>query len=185
MIDTLLRLNWVDIVVVILIIRVVYISVKSGFPVEIFKLLGTICAIYFSLHYYIVLGDLLRGYFTSIIPEAYFNFLCFFALALLGYFLFFLLRTALYHFVDVKAVPALSKWGGLIAGLIRDILLIGLIVFTLSISTVSYLENSVNKSYIASRFSKVAPVTYSWIWNNITSRFISNERFNNTVLEAK
>ena len=185
MIDALLRLNWVDIIVVILIIRVSYISVKSGFPVEIFKLLGTICAIYLSLHYYIIFGDLLRGYFTSIIPEAYFNFLCFLALALLGYFLFFLLRTALYHFVDVKAVPALSKWGGLITGLLRDILLISLIVFAFSISTVTYLASSANKSYIASRFSKVAPVTYSWIWNNITSKFIPNEKFNNAVLETE
>ena len=41
MIDALLQLNWVDIIVVILIIRVAYISVKSGFPVEIFKLLDT------------------------------------------------------------------------------------------------------------------------------------------------
>ena len=185
MIDALLQLNWVDIIVVILIIRIGYISVKGGFPVEIFKLLGTICAIYLSLHFYINLGNLLRGYVTSIIPEAYFNFFCFFALALLGYFLFFLLRTALYHFVDIKAVPALSKWGGLITGFLRDILLIGLIVFAFSISSVTYLADSANKSYVASRFSKVAPLTYSWIWNNITSKFIPNEKFNNTVLEAK
>jgi len=185
MIDVLLRLNWVDIIVIILVIRVSYISVKSGFPVEVFKLLGTICSIYLSLHYYLVLGDLLRGSFTSVIPENYLNFLCFLALASLGYLLFFLLRTALYHFVDVKAVPALSKWGGLITGLLRDILLIGLIVFAFSISTVSYLSESANKSYIASRFLKTAPATYSWIWNNITSKFIPNEKFNKTVVESE
>ena len=185
MIDALLQLNWVDIIVVILIIRVGYISIKSGFPVEIFKLLGTICAIYLSLHYYISLGNLLRGYFTSMIPENYFNFICFIALTLLGYFLFFLFRTALYHFVDVKAVPALSKWGGLVTGFLRDILLIGLIIFAFSISSVTYLANSANKSYIASRFSQVAPSTYSWIWNNITSKFIPSEKFNNAVLEDK
>ena len=109
----------------------------------------------------------------------------FLSVLVFDYFLFFLFRTALYHFVDVKAVPALSKWGGLVTGFLRDILLIGLIIFAFSISSVTYLANSANKSYIASRFSKVAPATYSWIWNNITSKFIPSEKFNNAVLEDK
>ncbi|MGA2775556.1 MAG: CvpA family protein [Candidatus Omnitrophota bacterium] len=185
MLDILLQLNWVDIVIVILVVRVCYISVKSGFIVEIFKLSGTICAIYLSLHYYMVLGVRLQGNsYASAVPANYFDFLCFFALTLLGYFLFFLLRSVLYRFMELKAVPALSKWGGFITGLCRSVFLTGLIIFAFSISTVSYLKDSGNKSYIGSRLSKVAPATYSWIWNNLTSKFIPQEKFNNTVLET-
>ena len=186
MLDILRQLNWVDIVIAVLVIRICYISIKSGFPVEIFKLLGTLCAIYLSLHYYLVLGDMLGGIsFVSAIPKAYFDFLCFLILALIGYLLFFLLRAIFYHFIDLKAVPALSKWGGFIAGLARAALLIGLIVFIFSISTVGYLQSSADNSYIGSRFSKVAPLTYAWIWNNITSKFAKNEKFNAFALLSK
>ena len=49
------QFNWVDIFVIILSVRVLYIAVKNGLPVELFKLLGTIAAIYLSLHYYTIL----------------------------------------------------------------------------------------------------------------------------------
>ncbi|MFA5275817.1 MAG: CvpA family protein [Candidatus Omnitrophota bacterium] len=184
MLDILLQLNWVDIIIVILVFRVCYISIKGGFIIEIFKLCGTICAIYLSLHYYMVLGARLQGKsYVSVVPANYFDFFCFFALALLGYFIFFLLRSALYRFMELKAIPALSKWGGFITGLFRSVFLTSLIIFAFSISTINYFEESGNKSYIGSRLSKVAPLTYSWIWNNLTSKFIPQEKFNNNVLE--
>ena len=51
--DSLKQINWVDIFAVILLIRVCYISIKTGFLTEIFKLLGTVCAILLACHYYV------------------------------------------------------------------------------------------------------------------------------------
>ncbi len=45
------QLNWVDIFVLIVLLRTAYISRKAGLPREFFKLLGTVLAIYLSLHF--------------------------------------------------------------------------------------------------------------------------------------
>jgi len=182
MLDILMQFNWFDLFILILIARICYISVKTGFVVELFKLAGTICSVYLALHFYMSLGAKLQGNSFVIIPAKFFDFLCFLALVGLGYFIFFLLRTALYRFMEVKTMPALGKWGGLAVGIARSIFLASLIAFIFSISTVAYLKNSRDKSYIGSRISAVAPATYSWIWNNLTSKFSPKENLNTEAL---
>ena len=59
-IEFLKGLNWVDVFVVILLIRITYIAVKTGLSVEVFKSLGTVCAVYLALHYYINSGKFLN-----------------------------------------------------------------------------------------------------------------------------
>jgi hypothetical protein len=81
-------------------------------------------------------------------------------------------------------VPVLNKWGGLVLGILRGFLLAGLIIFMLAISTLTYLRNSAIKSYLGKGLFKVAPATYSWLWGNITSKFMTNEKFNKTILEV-
>jgi len=184
MFNFLLRLNWVDIVIVILVVRICYISIKTGFVPEIFKLAGIICAIYLALHYYMSLGaSLQKNSFASVVPPEYFDFICFLALAGLGYLIFFLLRGGLYRLMEVKTIPAVAKWGGIITGLLRCYFTVGLIVFAFSISTVRYFKDSGAKSYIGSRLSDVAPATYSWIWDNLASKLSPNEKVNSTVLK--
>jgi uncharacterized membrane protein required for colicin V production len=54
--DVINRLNWIDLVFVILLIRTGYVAVRNGFLVEIFKISGTILAIYLGCHYYAFLA---------------------------------------------------------------------------------------------------------------------------------
>ena len=70
-------------------------------------------------------------------------------------------------------------------GAARAFLFAGLIIFMLAISTITYFKNRVNDSYLGSRFFKIAPATYGWLWNNITSKFMLGEKFNNTILEVE
>jgi uncharacterized membrane protein required for colicin V production len=180
------QFNWVDIVVVILLFRIGYIAIKSGLSVEIFKLLGTILAIYTSLHYYTIASDFIRGFISNKeIPLEFLDFLCFLVLAIFTYLVFVLLRSILYRFLRMEAAPRLNKWGGLVLGLIRGFLVIGLIVFLLVISSIGYLKNSVGNSYLGKRFFKVAPATYSWLWDSIMSKFMGGEKLNKTVLEVE
>jgi uncharacterized membrane protein required for colicin V production len=184
--DILHQLRWLDLVVIILLVRIGYIAIKSGLSVEIFKLLGTLLATYIALHYYTIGSDYLRTIITyKEVPLELLDFFSFLLLAISGYSVFVLLRSIFYRFIKMEAVPGLNKWGGLVLGAARGLLFVGLIVFALAISSVSYLKNSVADSYSGRRILKVAPAAYAWLWGSIGSKFMSGDVFNKTVTEVQ
>jgi len=180
------QLNWVDLVIIILLFRIGYIAIKNGLQVEIFKLLGTILAIYASLHYYTITSDYVRSLINKKeVPLEFLDFLSFSVLAILSYLAFVLLRSIFYRFIKMEAVPRLNKWGGFVLGLGRAFLLAGLVVFALTVSSITYLRNSAAGSYSGRRLFNVAPAAYSWLWNSIASKFMSGEKFNETIAEVQ
>ena len=183
MFDCLRRLNWVDIFVVILLIRIGYISLKTGFSVEIFKLLGTVCAIYLACHYYIRAGSLL-GSFTPLKAESwieFLNFISFFILAFSGYFIFAIIRTIFNILIKMEAISLLNRWGAVGLGIARGGLFASLLFFTVSLSNISYLKNSLSNSLSGSTLLKLTLRVYSSLWNNLMFRFTGKEAFNSAV----
>ncbi len=178
--------NWVDVFFVILLIRICYVAIKNGFSVELFKLLGTLSAVYLSLHYYIIFPDYIVGRIgAKNIPLEYLTFFSFIALAILGYLIFMLLSRVFSRFIQLEAVPNLNKWGSLILSIIRSFLLVSLIIFIFVIAPTGYFRNSVNNSYSGKRLFKIAPTTYTWVWNSIMSKFRTQEKFNETILQIQ
>lgn len=180
------QINWVDIFVVILFIRACYISSRQGLPVEFFKLLGTIAAIYLSLHYYTIFADFIRVRVKlPDIPLQFLDFVCFVLCAVLGFIFFTVLQKLFCRYLSIDSLPDLNKWGGLILGVIRGFLFISLVMFMLNISTISYLKKSVNESYSKKYLFQPAPATYSFLWNSFFSRYMTQEKFNKTILEVQ
>lgn len=179
------QFNFLDIVILIILFRICYIAVTMGLPIEFFKLLGVLCATYVSLHYYISLSDIIqRSYLPKNMPPEFMDFLIFLILAAAGYLISVALRSTFYRFIKMEAVPKINKIGGFILGLARGFFAVGLIVYALAISTVSYLTLSVKHSYLGSRAFSIAPQTYSWLWSNLFSKFSLNEKPNPVVSDV-
>lgn len=177
--------NFLDLIIVITVFRICYVALKTGLVVEIFKLLGVLFATYISLHYYISISDIIQNRFLPPgMPLEFFDFLIFIFLFGAGYMLFVALRVTLYRFIKLEALPAINKTGGLLLGLLRGFFVTGVLVFMLSISTTSYLSRSVKHSYLGNRAIFILPNTYSWLWDNIFSKFSAKDNFNPTVNEA-
>ncbi|MFA5096777.1 MAG: CvpA family protein [Candidatus Omnitrophota bacterium] len=188
LLNILKQVNWVDIFILAVIIRTSAIAAKSGFPVELFKFLGTLAAVYFSLHYYTLLAGYAAEWLPLLsrkMPFAFLEFIVCVILAGAGYAVFILLRSIFYSFLKMEAVSTLNKWGGLALGIARGICLSSLLVFMMFISSISYLATSARTSYSGKRVFAVAPDTYSWLWENVGSRFCLNEKFNAGVTAAK
>lgn len=180
------QFNWVDIFVLILLLRICYIAVKNGFPVEFFKLCGTVFAVYLALHYYTSLSDIIRQrMFGPKMPLQFLDFLCFLFLSIAGYLIFVLLRQVFCRFIKMEAAPKLNKWGGLILGACRGVLLSSLVIFAFIISHVAYFKNSAYGSYSGRRLFKVAPAAYAKIWESFASKFMAREKFNEVVAEVE
>lgn len=180
------QFNWIDIFVIIIALRICYVAVKSGFLAEFFKILGTIFAIYLSLHYFTALSEFIQEHIPQkAIPMEFLDFLSFLELAIVGYLVFAILRQIILRFIKMEAVPKLSRWGGLILGVARIFLLTSLIMFTLVISTITYFSRSVTASYSGKYLFKIAPAVYSSLWNGLVSKFATKERFNQDVLDIQ
>ena len=186
LLNILKQFNWVDVFFVILLIRICYVAIKNGFSVELFKLLGTLSAVYLSLHYYIIFSDdIVSRISEKFKPLEDLTFFSFIALAVLGYLIFMLLGKVFSRFIQMEAVPNLNKWGSLILSIIRSFLLVSLIIFVFVIAPTAYFRNSVSNSYSGKRLFKIAPATYTWVWNSIMSKFQTQEKFNETILQIQ
>lgn len=185
--ETVKQFNWIDIFIILLLIRVYIIALKTGLPAELFKLSGTIAAIYIGMHYYTNVGNfMVQRLNMQNIPLEITDFVAFVVLISLTYGFFALMREFFSRFIKLEAVPQLNKWGGLALGFIRGIFLASLVCYMFTISSIEYFKKSVNVSYLGkSYFNQVAPSTYSWLWDNIMSKLSSGETFNKTVLEVQ
>ncbi len=186
LLDVFKQFKWVDVFVIIVLLRICYVSFKTGFTIELFKLFGTMAAIFFPLHYYTLFSDrVTQGAATQKMPLEFIDFISFIVLSITSYAVFILLRGVFHRFIKMEAVPTLNKWGGLILGIARGFLLTGLLMYMLVISSVSYFGNTVANSYSGKSLFSIAPVTYSWVWYNIASKFTAGGKINNTVLEVQ
>lgn len=180
--NILTRLNWIDFIVLSVLIRVLYVGGKNGFIVELFKLIGIIFTTYISLHYYIKLSDLIGQRLPKAqVPSELVHFLVFILLVAVSYSVFVLVRRAFCNLVKMEAAPLLSKWGGVFLGIGRGILTSSLVMIILLMSIFSYMNASVRKSYSGRYLFDVAVGTYSVIWNSFMSKFMAGEKFNDAI----
>ena len=177
------QLNWIDLIVLILLFRIMLISLKTGIGAEIFKVLGTLTAAYVSLHYYISIS----GYFSERLglDHVLVECLIFIILASLGYSFFLLLRLLLKRFINMEVVPTISRWGGLILGIFRAFLLGSLILYFFLATANPYLRKSMKTSFSGMGLVYLAPSVYDHLWYGVISKLAVHEKFNSAVFEIE
>jgi uncharacterized membrane protein required for colicin V production len=180
------HLNWIDLAVVIIFARILFISLKNGIGAEIFKVLGALLASYLSLHYYRTVA----GYFTARLAldqtaVATVEFIVFAVFACLGYAFFSLLRLLLKRFMNMEVVPAISKFGGICLGIIRASLLASLLLYSLMVTVNPYMRKSIKSSFSGMQVVYCAPSVYGFFWHAVMSKLAPHEKFNSAVFEIE
>ncbi len=179
------QLNWVDILVIILLFRICYIAMKNGIIVELFKLMGTLLAIFLAYHYYTSAADYSLDRFSiKAIPVEFLDFLVFAILLPIGYLACMLIRIAFFHLAKIETISLLNRWGGLALSIGRGVLFVSLVTYMLAISTVTYLRDGVSNSYFGKATIKIAPAVYGALWNGIISKFMPQEQINKNIEEV-
>jgi len=176
------KLNWVDILVIIALIRIIYIGVRQGFIVEFSKTLGVVFAIILSFHYYITFSSFIHTH--SPLPASFSDLICFTALFIGVILLFKFIREGLALVIKAEPIPFLNSWGGLILGGLRAWLVTSVFIYVLLISGFSYIEQSARQSYGFNYIIHAAPQTYSFSFNNLIGKFFSGEKINQTVFDV-
>lgn len=156
------QINWVDIFVLILLVRGTYIGLRHGFITEIFKIFGIIVALFVSLHYYGNLSRFLatQALFSKLSPSLQQG-ISFVALILLSLAIFELGHFVIRSLMRVEGSGVLEKTGGGVCGFIRGAVIAGLILFALNLLPVTYLKTSINRnSWSGPQLVKIGPAIY-------------------------
>ncbi len=159
------QINWVDIFVLILLIRTSYVGLRCGLLGEIFKILGIIAALFVSIRYYSNLAQFLttQVFFSklSLPVNRGISFVC----LLLAVMLIFKLGRFIARFImQLEVADPLKRMGGVICGFIRGGIIASLILFALNLLPLDYLKKSINEdSWSGSRLIKVGPAIHHTI----------------------
>lgn len=181
--ETLSKFNWIDIVLLCLILTTCYKGSQKGFVIEIFKLLGLILAIYVSLHYFSSTSDYLVKSFPAL-GVVFSDFVCFIVLAIVSYLALVTLRSAFCHLFKVEAAKGLERWGGLVLGFLRGLFVSSLLMIIFCLLAIPYLKASIHKSYLGSRLVFTDVKVYESLFNGIVSKFSPQEKLNKDIYEV-
>lgn len=180
------QFNWVDIFVLILAIRIIYIAFKTGLKCEFFKLLGTLSATYLALHYYVSLSAFLNArIFNRPAPSSILNFVAFLFLLAFGYAIFFALRWVLSRVIKTDINPKLDRWGGLTCGVLRALLTASILLCLFLSSSAEYFRKSIRISFSGPRVARIAPDTYVYFWNALASKLQRTEKVNAAISDLQ
>jgi uncharacterized membrane protein required for colicin V production len=158
--EILSRINWVDILVLILMIRMSYVAFSHGLSHEIFPFFGIIIVAIFTFHYYVKLGAALSQA-TNMLPEIA-NFLTFLALLVVLGILVKLIKGVLDKIIKVEWHPVIEKFGGILVGVMRAYIVTSLVLTILALMPLSYLQWSIRERSLTGRYVLMAgPEIYS------------------------
>ena len=144
------RVNWVDVLTLILLIRITYISSRIGVGKQIPPLILLVLILSVSLYNYRVIAYFfIDKYSFSSSLSVFFS-----------YFLMIVLFLFIYHVTSRvtgfclsagQSMPGgLEKVGGIVVGLIRSAFVIGIILIALVLVPVKFVGDSVKKSHLGS-----------------------------------
>ena len=158
------KINWVDVLVLIIVLRISYIAFQDGLSHEIFPLIGTVCTLVLSLHYYNKISVFLTTNLAKI-PVETANFLSFFVLIIAIGLLFKLIRLIVDKIIKITWNPLIEKFGGLFAGILRALAVASTVLIIIALIPLSYLQWSIrDRSLIGMYFLRIGPAIHEKVF---------------------
>jgi uncharacterized membrane protein required for colicin V production len=153
--EILTRINWVDVLVVILILRMSYVAFSSGLSHEIFPFFGVLAVFALSLRYYKPLAAAISGNLGGI-PSEISDCLSFMVLvAALGLIVKFV-KVILDKIVKVQWHPVIEKFGGLFVGMLKAYLITAMVLTMFAMIPLPYLQWSVKERSLTGKYILLA-----------------------------
>ena len=180
--DFIKSFNWIDLVVLAILVRVIYTSVQTGFIVELFKLLGTVVTLFICFHYYSKLSGVV--FKSSGIAEGWAFAVVFAVLWAVCFVVCKLIRDGIFLIFTVQAQAAVDKWGAPVLAVGRFFLVASMALFLLLTTGNKYLETMTARSFAHKYAMKVAPEVYRSIADGVVTKLVASEKFNERVGET-
>jgi uncharacterized membrane protein required for colicin V production len=178
--DILTRINVVDVVMLCIIVRIVYIGLAQGLIVELFKVIGMIVATFITIHYYVKFALFIRDAFPLAKPIR--EFLSFGFLWFLIVSVFAIVRSGWIIGFKVDRISVLSRIAGGFLALGRAALVCGLVFIFIFLSGNRAYEKSARQSLAAFYLLNVSTGLYDFMGDGVVKVFPA-EKKNGQVFE--
>ena len=181
--NILTTINWVDILMVCLMGRVIFIGVKNGFVTELFKLAGGLFATFVAFHFYGRLGELLHKYFW--VPAGGQNVTAYVLLWSVVVLAFKFLRDGWMLIIKMEAQPAIDKWGAVIVATFRGLLICSLVFVLFLLTGNKYMSKKARHSFTGFYLIDLAPSIYNAVYDGFVGKLFPHEEKNKEALSLK
>ena len=173
-------INWVDVFLFVLFVRVVFISVKNGFIAEVFKFLGVLTALFVGLHYYAFGAEFLAK--KASLPPANLRFLVFTALVVAIVFAFRLACSGIALLFKAETThEGFDKYGAGVLGAVRGWLLCSVVLFGVLLVPHPWVHSQAVSGWMHKAAAKAAPDTYSFLFRHVIGKLFEGQKFNADV----
>lgn len=161
--DILHRINWVDIFIVIVMLRASYLAFQHGLSHEIFPLFGACLMVSVALRYYTTLSGLFARYVLNL-PPSILDLAGFIAILVGAGFFCKVVGGLLENIIKVTWHPFVERFGGLLIGVIKASVVTSMCIIVLMLVPLSYLQQSVrDRSLMGARFMRIGPNIYEHV----------------------
>jgi uncharacterized membrane protein required for colicin V production len=172
--------NWVDLVILAIFIRALFVGLKRGFIDEIFHLLATVASIFIVFHYYPHISQFFQERVLLSLGLA--NALGYGGLWALVAFVTKIVRDGFRLIFKVEALSWINKVGGVLIAVVQGVLVAGLAVWLIFLSGNDYAKRTVENSLVGVRCAVVVSRVYEATCVGIISKFFPREPINSEVL---
>lgn len=153
------RVNWADVLAVIIILRSTYVGSQRGFFGELFCILGIWLIIIFSIHLYVPVSNFINTYLFIALNIS--NLIGFLIITLALYFGFRFIHNLLQKTIKIEVFPAINKIGGSLLGFCKGFIIATLLFLIMLLIPISYITNSAKaRSLFGPFFVKTGAALY-------------------------
>lgn len=181
--NILTTINWVDILVVCIMGRIIFIGLKSGFITELFKLGGVLLATFVALHFCGRLGEIFHKHLW--VPSGAQSVVAFIVLWSLIVLAFKFLRDGSLAVIKMEAQPTIDKWGAAIIATFRGFLICSLVFICLVLTGNKYMSKKVRHSFTGFYLVDLAPSIYNAVFDGFIGKLFPREEKNKELLSLK
>jgi uncharacterized membrane protein required for colicin V production len=168
-------LNWVDLLMLAILIRIVYSGLQAGCVIEMFKLLGALVTVFVTFHYYVPFAKFLM-HITKAPWVNVVEVISFLMLWVILFVLCKLIRDGMFMLFTIDAQSFVNKWGGALLGIGRFFIIGSMTLFLFFVSGSKYLEDKTVESFSGQHVVVVAPNFYTVLCEGFVSKIFPNEK---------
>ena len=152
-------INWLDLVIVFLLIRGLFLGIRNGLTAEIFRFIGSVLSLTLAIQWHSQTAEILIANFA--LPAWLSQLLCFVVIAQLIRIIFKYGIILLLKILNIQFMPPLEKPGGAVVGLARAVIVAGALILMLSFFPSKYMTESIyDKSFSGAFLAKATQRTY-------------------------
>ena len=153
------RVSWVDLLIVIIVLRGTYVGSQRGFLGELFHIFGICLAIVLGIHFYTPISNFSHTYIFIPLNIAYI--ISFLLITFVIYVVFKTIYTFLQKLLKIEMLPAINKIGGAFIGFCKSFVLSVFIVLIMLLVPIRYISESVKtESLFAPAFIEAGAALY-------------------------